>query len=993
MGIMSAVEKVYIRMTGPLDGMGIPFNVINVEGEEYLSRPFTYKIKVISANPAEDMAAMISEEVTVFIESGPGTFRWICGKAVEFSQMDTGEIDADFSTEYNLVLKPWFWILTLTKDCKVFQNLTVKEIIEEVFGGYSFSEFRFALTGTYEPRIYCVQYNESAFDFVSRLMESEGIFYYFEHTDAGHTMVIADSLDVFEPAPLLASVKIKPSEGSWGDEGFIQSCSFEQRVIPNKYSMNDYNFETPDTSLLTSVAGVGLDLENYDHAGKYSQTAQGEAIAQKRLEAIELNEKTLSGISQCRGFSVGSKFGLANHTRADLNTNYVIKKLTINASQKQYLNNFEAFFADTEYRPELKTPKPKIPGSQTALVVGKEGEEIWCDLYGRIKLQFYWDRIGTNNEDSSFWVRVAQTWAGKAWGSLYTPRMNAEAVVSFYEGDPDKPLLVATQYNASQVLPYELPLHKAKSVIKTLSTKEGDETSNQGNELTFKDNIDEENIYMHAQKDMNTKVENDCTLYVDRDISIDVRGYIQITGRTIRSEAYGNHIYNNASLGINNLGISEAPSLSDVASKKLPGIHYVSNGPITYSTSDESDEAIANVCSLAGLKLALYLALPSFTLPNLALPGLTAPDIDFLKQFLPSMDLPDFKLPSISMPGFDCPSFEGPDFSLPDLTLPDITVPNIDLSFGFPEIDFPSIMLPDFDLPDFFIPDLGLPEFSLPDFDIPEVKLPKISKPEFKLPDYKFPGIKLPKFKKPDLEMPDFEWMDVDLPGFKLPKFSFGDISLDDFGIPEFLIPDYGVADLPDVDIWPDIELRNLIRPILSVKIFDFLTDIKVPKPGHIKNRSWLGIKNQALIAIGNVTLKKENNEGDGESEEDLGITTNAHLGISYTAGLGMIYYSKKNIIYEAKLLITNLAGLHIKNKAKKGMDYEAKLAVLNVAGGNIKNKAQKIISKATLGIINMAGKDLKNKAGVKLTNQATLAVLDIGSAKVAYKGAIVKVN
>ncbi len=560
---MTTQENVYIKVSTPIDAPGAVFALDHIEGREDISEPFSYRLALTRTDEIIDFSDLIGQAITVSFAIKEGAFRYINGIVTRFAQGESDDMTVPFEAE----IRPWFWLLTMTRDSKIFQEKTIPDIIEEVFGELGYTDYRLNLTATYEPRIYCVQYQESAYNFVSRLMEEMGIYYYFEHIDGVHTMVLADAASSLEPCTHSAIGEIAATAAQWQYEEFVTNASYVKRVIPNKFSLCDYNFETPDTSLLVNQTGEGADLELYEYPGKYETASVGESLATLRIESVERPETSIKGEGTCKGFTAGNTFSLTKHTRPELNVDYVIESLYIRADQDRFTNTFEAFPADVEIRPRRKTPRPRIYGSQHALVVGKEGEEIWCDDYGRIKVQFYWDRIGENNEDSSCWVRVAQMWAGKKWGTLFTPRMGTEVIISFLEGDPDRPIVVGTVYNANQVVPYPLPDDKIKSTFLTRSTKEGEF----GNELRFDDTIDEEELYMHAQKDMNTKVENDYNLRVDGNLTIEAIGDIRIKGKSIGSQAVGGFIANKAKEGIFNVGMT--------------GIHNLSLGPITNTSS------------------------------------------------------------------------------------------------------------------------------------------------------------------------------------------------------------------------------------------------------------------------------------------------------------------------------------------------------------------------------------------------------------------------
>jgi type VI secretion system secreted protein VgrG len=495
-------EKVYLYVNTPLDeGDERKFFLHEIHGEEQISGLFHYRLRLKTSDNNIDFSKMIGERVTSTIELHSDGKRYINGFVSNFTQ---AENDEEFTTYY-AEIRPWLWQLTLTSDSKIYQNQTVLEIINAVFSDLGFTDFDDRTTGTYAKREYCVQYQETAFDFISRLMEEEGIFYFFDHTEEAHTLVLVDDNGSLSPCPELSVARLRQVSAEWEQEDMIDRCIFEQRMIPNKYAAKDFNFETPDTDLLVTVAGKEAgNLRIYEYPGGFTKTADGEAAVKKRLEAHELPQKMLIGEGFCRAFVAGFTFDLEDHDRKDMNATYVLRFLSITAAQGRYTNTFEAFPVDAPFRPPLTTKKPRLFGTQTAVVVGKSGEEIWTDKYGRIKVQFHWDQEGKKDENSSCWVRVAQVWAGKGWGTLFIPRIGTEVVISFLNGDPDKPIIIGTVYNATQTVPYGLPGEQNSSTIMTRSTKQGQA----GNEIRFNDTKDAEELFLHAQKDLNIKVEN-----------------------------------------------------------------------------------------------------------------------------------------------------------------------------------------------------------------------------------------------------------------------------------------------------------------------------------------------------------------------------------------------------------------------------------------------------------------------------------------------------
>ncbi|HEY0006423.1 MAG TPA: type VI secretion system tip protein TssI/VgrG [Pyrinomonadaceae bacterium] len=494
-------DTVHLKVTTPLGENKLLLR--SLTGEESISGLFHFHLEMVSEDNSLDFSAIVGQSVTATIKLNDGTEHHINGLVGRFVQEDS---DVRLTTYY-AELHPWLWMLTKTGDCRIFQNKTVPQIIETIFSNLGFTDFRNDLKATYAAREYCVQYDETAFNFVSRLMEDEGIFYFFEHTSDKHTLVLADDADSFQSCPGLDAAKYRQSDISHTDDHAITRCTIEEQVVTGKFAHDDFNFETPSTDLKVEVAGTGSEMRIYEYPGGFAKQDGGEQRANRRLEACEHPAKTLRGESYVRAFVSGYKFDLKDHYRADANKTYVLRWLSHAATQERYTNSFEAFPVDLPFRPQRTSRKPVIAGAQTAIVVGKSGEEIWTDKYGRIKVQFHWDQKGKNDENSSCWIRVDYGWAGKQWGGIFIPRIGQEVIVSFLEGDPDRPVITGAVYNAEQTVPYTLPDEQTKSTIKTNTSKGGSGF----NELRFEDKKESEEVYLHAQKDHNIVVEHDRT--------------------------------------------------------------------------------------------------------------------------------------------------------------------------------------------------------------------------------------------------------------------------------------------------------------------------------------------------------------------------------------------------------------------------------------------------------------------------------------------------
>jgi type VI secretion system secreted protein VgrG len=488
--------------------------VKSFEGEEQISGLFQYTIELYSEDASLAFADIVGQAVTLAIPLSSGDQQYVNGVVGRFTQAGR---DGRFVT-YIAELHPWLWLLTKNSDCRIYQNKSSIDIIKQVFSDLGFSDFEDKTTGTYDSREYCVQYRESTFAFVSRLMEEEGIFYFFTHDSSKHKLVLADDGSSWNSCPGLTSARFVGAGSDLASDDVVLNCSIAQAVTVGQFKADDYNFTTPSTDLLATSSGADTKRSVYDYPGLYTDQGKGEKATGIRLAAFEAEANLLQGESLCRCFHAGAKFTLANHYRPDANKEYVLRWLSVKGTQHDYSNSFSAFPATLSFRPTMLTPRPVIAGTQTATVVGKSGEEIWTDQYGRIIVQFHWDQLGQNDEKSSCWIRVAQGWSGKLWGSLFLPRIGQEVVVSFLEGNPDRPLITGCVFNAEQTVPYTLPDEQTKSTIKTNSSKGGSGF----NEIRFEDKAGSEELFLQAQKDMKVTVLNDQTTTITNNRTVTI---------------------------------------------------------------------------------------------------------------------------------------------------------------------------------------------------------------------------------------------------------------------------------------------------------------------------------------------------------------------------------------------------------------------------------------------------------------------------------------
>jgi type VI secretion system secreted protein VgrG len=495
--------------------------LVGFSGEEAMSLPGGFSIDLCSPKATLAAKDFLRKPLGVVIESADGSKRHIQGLVRRFSM--TGQ--SDDLTLYRAEIVPWLWFLTLSSDCKIFQNLTVPQILEEVFKSLGFTDFDPRLLKTYPKREYCVQYRESHFNFVSRLMEDEGIFYFFEHDGKKHTLILADNTSKVFACPGVSKVTMRLDATVPKGADALTSMQEDEQVSTGVVTYNDFNFLQPKANLLRSVSGKSKE-ELYEYPGGYEDVDGGDRYAGLTLEEFEAAHRTAYGSGTCRSFTAGHKFTLTDHARKEMNTDWTLLRVahsghnapyrgTSSDSDETYNNSFVAMPHSVIYRPPAVTPRPRMRGTQTATVVGKAGEEIWTDKNGRVKVQFHWDRHGKKDENSSCWVRVSTPWSGKNWGMVAIPRMNQEVVVDFLEGDPDQPIIIGMVYNADFMPPWDLPANQTQSGILTRSTKGG--AAANANGLRFEDKKGAEQVWLHAEKNQDIEVENDETHWVGHD--------------------------------------------------------------------------------------------------------------------------------------------------------------------------------------------------------------------------------------------------------------------------------------------------------------------------------------------------------------------------------------------------------------------------------------------------------------------------------------------
>jgi type VI secretion system secreted protein VgrG len=491
--------------------------VVRFSGSEKISALYEFKLEIAAGEL--ELTQMVGQPATLQLDGlGPSRFvHGIIASAEYIGETRRHQL-------YELTLVPSAWRLSYRQSSRIFQGKTTADVVAAVFkdAGLSKSSFRFELGAAYAPRNYCVQYRESDLAFVSRLLEEDGIFYFFEHSEARATMVLADHVGAHPSIAGDPTVWMHDG-GHLRDREHIDALRLIERVRPGKVSLRDFNFHKPRQKTEAEAgAERDTDLEVYDFPGEFQEPGaggphQGASMAKIRLEELQVARSQTSGASDCMRLVPGHTFTIEGHQRQDLNGARVLVQVLHEGTQTQvldeegadgtfcYRNQFVCANPKAPQRPQRTTPRPTVHGVQSATVVGPAQEEIHVDEQGRVMVQFHWDRQGQRDEESSCWVRVSQGWAGLGWGAMFIPRIGHEVLVDFIGGDPDRPIITGRVYHADNSTPYPLPDEKTKSTIKSESSPGGGGF----NELRFEDRKGGEEVFVHAQRDLNEVVLND----------------------------------------------------------------------------------------------------------------------------------------------------------------------------------------------------------------------------------------------------------------------------------------------------------------------------------------------------------------------------------------------------------------------------------------------------------------------------------------------------
>ena len=535
------------KSKGPVTLDGPPgidsFRFRSMRTYDALGTPFRYELELLSDDPAIDSAKVIGQPMAVHLEIQDSDPRHYHGIASEFA---TSGAVGNYSA-YRVTLRPWFWFLSKRHDCRIFQTKSIPDIVKEVFREANFADFEESLSESYQPKDYVVQYRESDMNFVSRLMEQEGIYFFFKHEAGKHVLVMSDAQTAHSPYPKYDEIEFLPPEEH---RRFVKESVSRWDVLHDLESSavahTDYDFERPTASLMAKRKGsvdhsLG-DLEVYDYPGKYVQSGDGDTYAKVRLEEINALAERREGETDARGLSVGSLFTLTNHPSDPQNKEYLVVSArsvvrsheleTLGKDHDDHIfrSTFVAIDSARPFRPARVTRKPIVQGVQTAVIVGASGEEIFTDNHGRVKVKFPWDRADGADEKSSCWIRVSQLWAGTGFGGIHIPRIGQEVIVDFLEGDPDRPIVTGRVYNGDNHTPYALPGNATQSGIKSRSSKGGADSN--FNELRFEDKKGDEQVFMQAEKDHVVLVKNDESIHImhDRGKTVDNNEVVVVKG-------------------------------------------------------------------------------------------------------------------------------------------------------------------------------------------------------------------------------------------------------------------------------------------------------------------------------------------------------------------------------------------------------------------------------------------------------------------------------
>jgi type VI secretion system secreted protein VgrG len=527
----------------------------SLDGIEGLSMLFDFTVTVRSLDDDLDPAALLAQNVTLRLKLQDGDYRLFNGIV---AALDGGHAAARGQRHYQLHVVPWLWSLTRTSDCRIFQNKSTLDILATIFAEFGYRDVDVSKAGPVPVRGYCVQYRETDFQFISRLLEEDGLYYFFRHEAGKHTLVVGSQTAAYETGDEPSIVFSAGSQHT----NHLDEWQRRHAYQASAWTVKDYNFETNRVPLeqrsptLSDYRQHPLH-EHFDYPALHDEAGEGERRAKLAMQAEEVERETVQAAGDCRSLAPARRFRLSGHPVAAENGDYVVLSVvhhatdmsyeSTGASRTGYRNSLTCMPAATPYVPRRATPRPVIAGLQTAVVVGPAGQEIYCDRFGRVKVQFFWDRLGGADEQSSCWMRVAQPWAGRGFGSQVIPRVGMEVVVAFLEGNPDRPLIVGSVPNSETSLSLQLPAEQTQTSFRSASSPGGGGF----NLFTLEDKAGAEEIAFHSQKDMSMVVRNNLFKQVGQNMVVNAgqllvlqvgQSLIQISDQSIQIVSNGSSI-------------------------------------------------------------------------------------------------------------------------------------------------------------------------------------------------------------------------------------------------------------------------------------------------------------------------------------------------------------------------------------------------------------------------------------------------------------------
>ncbi|WP_161134461.1 type VI secretion system Vgr family protein [Schauerella aestuarii] len=601
-----------IRVSVGTEPSGFLFDAM--QGTDGLSTLSEYRVRLLHRSMQVDVGSLLGQPLVLTIEATTAP-RYLGGVIASFALLGQAD-DTDRYFAYEAVAVPWLWLATHKREFRIYQNQSVPDTIKQVLAPYGYA-FEFELAEKYEPRVYCVQYDESDFQFVSRLLEAEGIHYYFRHAQDKHTLVMSDEVQNHKTVAGYEQVRyFLEDKLTRPQQEHMTRMAVYQSLRPGRYTTNDYNFVTPNADLKArqhiQLPHEHNQAEVYDWPGNYGDTPLGERYARQRMEEQHHVRNTRTLHSTARGVATGSLFNLTGCPRTEENREYLVLATRYDLKENNYSSlgddasqghrcRFNLTVQDSKlpFRPPRTTEKPRSKGPQTAVVVGPQGKEIWTDEYGQVKVHFHWDRYDKRDENSSCWIRVSSSWASGNFGAIQVPRIGDEVIVDFLNGDPDCPIITGRVYNAAKMPPWTLPENETQMGIYTRSSPGGNYHT--ANALRFEDKTGQEEIYILAQKDRNEKTKHNHTERIDNN-------WVQAIGNHKAIEVDGNHsesVHGNMVLHVGPSGVGRVLSdsfrklvegIGNVAKAlPIPGINQLGRGVYSLFADQAINEATAGV--------------------------------------------------------------------------------------------------------------------------------------------------------------------------------------------------------------------------------------------------------------------------------------------------------------------------------------------------------------------------------------------------------------